>query len=520
MSKNRIGRAALSMKYVLTLPPKTDTTWYDAASPEEAAEAMKLGVTIYTTMKAMKAGDAVAALEAKQAAELVAVRAAADERIATIQKELETAGAERIAAQQRAQALYETQRGELTAASAAEKERLVAAHAVQLQSVQANARVQTERYAALEARAEILRAGRDEDIRAAEERTKILLQHALDEKERSIARAETTLATLKDAYERQTEELRMLADLIRKKPSSNSRVKGTDYETEFRNKLITVFGIGERFALVDSARSGIGHAGDYLMNWNDHTILWEVKNYDRAVPTAEVEKFRRDMKENPHVRIGVMISRTTAITGQTASGDRAIEFIEGKMLIYLSNFETMSEDTLLNLLLLFRIWWEQDHEADDEDTEKIAAIRQIEKLYEEAAKAKTEWRLHRSHMETAMRWVAERVEETESRLRAALNVLQGSAKPLDVPTGIFREIVGDVKSTVDVQTLLRIVNVNPSSSCTLNDLADAFAKERKISRDTAKTHIRAVLLDSAIDAPKGKPLRVLGLSLNTIQHCL
>jgi hypothetical protein len=122
-------------------------------------------------------------------------------------------------------------------------------------------------------------------------------------------------------------------------------------------------------------------------------------------------------------------------------------------------------------------------------------------------------------METAIRWMAERVEETEGRLRTALNVLQGSAKPLEIPTGIFREVVGDVKSTADVQTLLRIATVDPSSSCTLNDLADVFAKERKMSRDTAKTHIRAVLKDSTIDARKGMPIKVKGLALNTaISH--
>jgi hypothetical protein len=76
MSKSRPIKAAPTMKYILTLPSNTDTSWYDTASSEEAAEALKLGATLYTTMKAMKAGEAVAALEAKQAAELAAVRVA------------------------------------------------------------------------------------------------------------------------------------------------------------------------------------------------------------------------------------------------------------------------------------------------------------------------------------------------------------------------------------------------------------------------------------------------------------
>jgi hypothetical protein len=521
MSKSRPLKIANTMKYVITLPPSCDTSWYDSASPEEAAEALKLGATLHTTMRTMKAGEEVAALEAKQASAIAAIRAAADERIVVIQKELESAAAERSAAQQRAQALFETQRSEWLAASLSEKNSLLASHTTQLNTVKAELRVQEERYAALEARAEVYRTARDEDIRTAEQRTKALLQHALDEKERSIARADATLATLKEAYERQTEELRTLADLVRKKPSSNSRVKGTDYESEFRDKLVSTFGLGDGFKLEDSARSGIGHAGDYLMKWTEHTILWEVKNYEYAVPTKEVEKFRRDMKENPQVRVGVMISRLTAITGQVSHGDRNIEFVEGKMLIYLSNFESMSDDTLANLMLLFRVWWAQDHaDNDDEDTSKIDAIRQIEKLYDEASKAKTEWRHHKSHMDTAIRWMAERVEDTESRLRAALNVLQGVVKSLDTSKEIFiEEIVGDAKKTEDAKTLLRISSVNPSSSCLLNDLAKLFATERNISIDTAKSRIRDVLQPSIIEAQKGKPIKILGLALiSSIEH--
>ena len=503
------------MNCLIKVPPGTDISWYDAATPEDAAEALKLGASLHTTLKAMKAGEAVAALEARQASELASVRTAADERIAAIQKELEAAASERAEAISRIKTLYETQQAERSTAAAS-------AAAAQLNAAQAELRVAQERCAALEARAEVLRAGRDADVRAAEERTKTLLQHAMDEKERSLMRADATLTTLKEAYERQTEELRTLSDLLRKKPSANSRVKGTDYENEFKDKLQAVYGIGDGFALVDTARSGIGHAGDYLMNWGDHTILWEVKNYDKAVPTAEVEKFRRDMKENPQVRVGVMVSRFTQITGMSGAGDRTIEFIEGKMLIYLSNFEAMSEDTLPNLLLLFRTWWAQDHASDEEDDAKIAAVRQIEKLYEEASKAKTEWRLHKSHMETAIRWMAERVEETDSRLRNALDMLKGAAKPVEVPTDIFRDPMGDAKSIADIQTLLRITEPCPSGSCVLNELALRFAEERgRMTRDTAKTHIRALLLDSAIDAPKGKLIRVNGLVLKqsgNIEH--
>ena len=379
----------------------------------------------------------------------------------------------------------------------------------------AELRLQQERFKALEERRLAVEARRAEDVREAEERTRRLLQQALDEKERAVQRGEQQLAALQEAFSKQTEEFRVLADLIRKKPSTSSSVKGKDYENTFRERLIATFGLADRFSLTDSNRIGVGHAGDSLMTWGEHTVLWEVKNYDRAVPTAEVEKFRRDMKENPQVRVGVMISRSTAITGKTASGDRAVEFVEGKMLIYLSTFEAMSEDTLSNLLLLFRVFWAHDTgDAEEEEVEaKAAAIRAIEKLLEEAARAKTEWRLHKTHMETAIRWMAERVEDTESRVRGALSLLQGTAKVVPVPTGLFAEPGGDVRIAADIQVILQHTEVEPSASCSLNDLAEVFAKSRGVTRDTAKTHIRAALQTTAIDARAGRPTRVLGLRL-------
>lgn len=502
-----------SMDYTLNLPAGTDTSWYDKATPEDAAAALALGANLHAMVQSMKAGEAVSALEAKQAADLAAVRTAADERIAAVQKELDAATAAAAAAQQRQAAVLEIQRNEWMTASAAEKERLVHTHTKRCEEMAAELRLQQERFRALEERRAAVEAARNEDIRVAEDRTRRLLQHALDEKERAVQRAELQLSTLQEALSRQTDEFRVLADLVRKKPATGgAKNKGTEYESIFREKLIAAFGLGDNFSLVDSARSGIGHAGDYLMKWGTHTIMWEVKNYDRPVPTAEVEKFKRDMKENPQVRVGVMISRLTPITGRTASGDREIEFVEGKMLIYLSNFEAMSEETLPSLLLLFRLWWAHAKE-ETEDTSKQDAIRQVERLHADAARAKIEWRLHKSHLEEGMRWMAERVEETESRLKNALMLLQGTLVTVEAPAEIFRDAGADEKAQRDIQIVLKFAKPEASSSCLLSDLADYVSREKGISRDTARAHIRAVLKDDVIDAPRGKPIRITGLQL-------
>ena len=502
-------------KFTVTVPPGFACEWYDTASPEMTAEALTIGASLYNTLKSMKASEELQALEAEKTEEIARIRAAAAAAQAAITTQLERAEEERTAALERLSTALDAQRNELAAAAAADKGRVAAAHATRLLEVQDELRLLKERHEALQERRKALEEGREADIRLAEERTKALLQTALDEKERAVLRAETTLQTFKDLYAKQSEELRQLADVIRRKPTS-SKAKGSEYEAFFSDRLKSTFGVCERFRLVDTAHSGIGHAGDYLMGIGDHTILWEMKNYDRIVPSAEVEKFRRDVKENADVRIGVMVSRCTAITGKPT--DREVEFMDGKLLIYLSNFESMNDEALPSLMFLFRIWWSVDKGVTTEEEDgKVVAIRQIEALHKEAADARVEWRKHKAQMDDTIRWMAERVEKTEERLKATLNVLLGAATTVEVPPGIFRDVAGDARATADVQVILRHSTAAQGASCLLNDLAAAIATEKRVSVDTAKQHIQAVLCDAAIEKAPGKKTRILGLSL-TLSH--
>jgi hypothetical protein len=491
---------ATEVTFAAARPPPP---FYTTATPDEISEALEIGASLYGTLKSMRAettAEELRALEERKQAEIAKVRAAADERMQELSAELASTATAAQAAQrelkQRLQTIEDTTRQE-------EREQ-------QQRAATAKVAVLEQRYEALQERKTALEACRDQDIRIAEERTRLLLQHAMDEKERAIQRSERMLEQLQDAYTRQTDELRTLGDLIRRKPSANVKVKGSEYEAIFREKLLAAYGLGDGFSLVDTAHQGVGHAGDYLMTWGGHTILWEVKNYDKPVPTAEVDKFRRDMKENQHVRIGVMVSRYTPITGKTAKGDRDIEFIEGKMLLYLSNFEQLGDEILPSLMLLFRLWWESEKNTEEAES-KEAMFRSIERLHANAVKSKTEWRLHKTRMEEALRWMAEVVEEHEHKLQHAIHILRG-ATILQVPEGIFRACDGDERSQQLIQLVLEHVEPSATDSVVLNELADKIGKVKGLSRDTAKTHIRSVLLDTAIEPPKGKqPARVMGV---------
>jgi len=552
MPNLRTTRVSFSVPGTFKVPD-----WYSVANPQEIADALVTGANLYETMRTIKSTTEVQALEAQKAAEMAilkehhAVQLAAHqaeldktlaektsaaqrmqellesqrvsltkhaaEQIATLQAELDKAQAEKTASSQRMQELLESQRIAMESAAAKDKERLATQHTQRLSEVQSELMLQQERYAALLERRQQLESGRDADIRLAEERTKVLLQHALDEKEKAILRSEKMFQTLRDSYERQSEELKALSDLLRKKPSASAKTKGNDYEEEFRAKLVATFGVGEGFALSDTSK-GVGHAGDSVMKWGEHYVLWEVKNYDKPVPGTEVDKFKRDMRENAQVRIGVMISRCTSIVGKNTSGDRDIEFIDGKMLLYFSNFESMSDDTLPNLLTLFRLWWKIDQTTATsvEDESKEQTIRQINKLHQDACRAKNEWRVHKSRMEEALRWMATQVDETESRLKSALNIIQGCVvSNVALPETIFRDVHGDPVLMKDAQTILKFAVAEEGKSLVLNDLAELFSKERALSREAAKSHIRAVLLDKVLETPKGRSTRVLGLVIKT-----
>jgi hypothetical protein len=113
-------------------------------------------------------------------------------------------------------------------------------------------------------------------------------------------------------------------------------------------------------------------------------------------------------------------------------------------------------------------------------------------------------------MDETARWMAEQVEEHEARLKQALHVLRG-ATLIDLPEGIFRDVAGDEKAQQLVQLILEYATPHPTGSLVLNDLAEFVGVKKGLSRDTARTHIRAVLLDGAFEQIKGKPGRILGL---------
>lgn len=469
--------------------------FYDTSTPEAVGEALHLGATLHTILKGMKAEETntiLAELETKKQTELARIR----EQSAAHLKELQA----QLAA---AHVAHESLKDQMNVAVSHERSTQVQRHA--------------DTIASLQTRAQLIINERDADIHKAEERIRAALALALDEKQRTIERQQRENDKLAALLEKNSEKLDSLSQTLLAKRLQNTKAKGEEFESIFREKLIQAYGTGPNFSIEDTSKNGIGHAGDHIMNWDGKKILWEVKNYDRPVPSTEVDKFYRDMTENPTITIGVMVSRYTPITGKNHSGNKHIEFVSDKMLLYLNHFDSMGEDTLAGLMLLFKMYWHASRNFESrEETEN--AVRTIEKLHTESVKAKTEWKLHKAHNDAMARWAADLVEKNEECLHSALKTLQGSvrADTLVIPKNIFRDVSGEEKAMDCMRHLLDITTVEEGASCELRELAEAVAKRMNLSNDTVKDKIKGLLLDAAFVPNKGKSAaRILGLKMNS-----
>jgi hypothetical protein len=170
----------------------------------------------------------------------------------------------------------------------------------------------------------------------------------------------------------------------------------------------------------------------------------------------------------------------------------------------------------LVLLVCKQFWKFGKHLPQDEET--LSIVREIESLHKEAEHAKTEWKLHKSHLEHILRWNSDLVDSYEHKLKRLLNTLQDKVEIIqEIPSGVFREFAGDERATQIVQILLDCVKYEMGSSMDLNELADLYGNMRNVSRDTAKSHIKSVLLDTSLVPSKGKmPAKVL----HVVRKCM
>ena len=328
-----------------------------------------------------------------------------------------------------------------------------------------------------------------------------------------VAAKQEQLVKTEEMLGRLQEEYRSLNDFLRRKirPSS-SQEKGADYETMFRDHLLRAYGAIPKFTIHNGARSSTGHEADFLTTFYDTSILWEVKDYSHKVPTAQIEKFLRDVRENPQVSIAVMLSRTTDITGKTSTGDRHYEFEEGVMYLYISKFEFQGDanDLLQSLRPMFEVWKEIDRDKAAMTAETL--VHELQRSVEEAAARRTEWKTHKARLGEAVSWMADCVEKAEDNVKSLLSRIKGTEKPVVVPEGMFRALEGD-RDRETAAAILAVTTLTPDHEIQIKELAKAVGAHLSISTVTAADRIKSILLH--IHAPTGKPHTTRGFTLCT-----
>lgn len=113
--------------------------------------------------------------------------------------------------------------------------------------------------------------------------------------------------------------------------NQNSTIKGKESEEEVFTMLNRLFPT----AVIEDTHCIPGR-GDFILRFDDMTMMVETKNYTRNVQKSEVDKFYRDM-ENPannDIQCGVLMSMNCGIS---AHDDFTLEVRSGKPLLFLHN---------------------------------------------------------------------------------------------------------------------------------------------------------------------------------------
>jgi hypothetical protein len=373
-----------------------------------------------------------------------------------------------------------------------------------LQQVQKELTTLREQNHLLELRRTQLEKDRSADLERERTSMKESMHLLLATKQEQLMKTEEMMRHLQEEY-------KSLNDFLRRKirPTS-SQEKGASYETVFRELLVRAYGAIPKFTLHSGARSSTGHEADFLTTFYDTSILWEVKDYSHKVPTGEIEKFLRDVRENKQVSIAVMISRTTDIIGKTTTGDKHFEFEEGILYVYMSRFEFLGDanDILQSLRPMFEVWKElgKDKAATTHET----ILRELQRLVEEAQTRRTEWKTHKARLSDAMGWMSECVEKAEASVYSLLRRIKGVESTLEIPDDLFRPL-DDERSKETATALLAVATLTPDHDVTIQELAKAVSAHLTISVPTASDRIKAILLH--MHTPKGKPHTTKGFTL-------
>lgn len=499
----------LTRQLVLNLSTSFEIPFvYTKNNTKEIEEALWIGATIQQTIKTQRSNDETKKVMELKDLEIQQIQKSYQDKLTKLLDDLQQTSEEK-------NKLNNEYLEKMKLAQQQERDHTSKEYEEKMKFLRRDMEALTSKCNALDVSRKTLEESRSKDIQDAVQRTECMMEKIIASKQDQLVKMESAYQKLYESITKQSEEIVKLSGSLGKR-ASNVKTKGSDYEEQFGEKLKKHFGICPGFALKDT-RLGSGHEMDFSMQLENHYVMWELKNYTSVVPKAEVDKFLRDLKENPQTNIGIMISRTTDIYGKYYSGQLLTEFDGDKMMIYLNRFEDFcgeNEGQIFQMLgSLFRIWWNYHHE-ENHTFDREEMIRELQRAIEELSKRRTEWRRHKAHLDEISRWTTDLLDESESRLDRILkrtqqhNEVNESDSKVSLPEDVFRES----KEERDIQwgqSIMKVCSVG--GQIEVRELVDLLTAHHKLSKDTIRSNIMSIVKDSAV-AKKGVVKFIKGIS--------
>jgi hypothetical protein len=385
MPPKRTREISLTVLHDFQIPP-----FYEMADPESVSEAIKAGSYTYQSMKHLRIDQEVAYLKEAHSKE-----------VSVLTKK------------------YETQLQEL---KDEQEELLKKSLAIQNETI-----IEPLRKANDEKRLEL-----DTSIAALDERRRTLdsvhqtelafVENTIQQKSKeTMERLTAENLKLHQQLAVHAEQLTALNEFIRHTTPSQKKLRST-FINIFRHELIRAFNSAETYSIVDI---DFGLSKGFLMMDGMQQILWDVYTEETPLTSEHIETFISNVQGNGEFPIGVMVSAYSPITDKNRTGNRYVEFNNGKMLVFLSEFETMDSDRLHSLMLLFQLWWQSGRDVE----KNKVFIRSLEEICATNARNRLTWITMRAHLEDASRWMTQTLEESEKRMLAAVEEAKQMVRP-------------------------------------------------------------------------------------------
>ena len=156
------------------------------------------------------------------------------------------------------------------------------------------------------------------------------LNSKIDEVLRPVQRCEDKLNTLVNKYQK-------------------SAIKGALGEKEVQTILQNSFPAYTIHSVATKGRKGDIHITSAQSRLN---YLVEVKDRESEVPAAEIEKFKKNVRENKEYKVGILFSLRSGIHVYASHGRFTVKFEDGQYYIYVPNALNERKDLVVWIIIL------------------------------------------------------------------------------------------------------------------------------------------------------------------------